>query len=290
MRVSISVSNYTWPGGAPAMREHLSALVTAADEAGVNTIWLPDHVIQADPRLSPEAEMLETYTTLGFIAARTERVRLGSMVTPVSYRSPSVLVKAVTTLDVLTGGRAWFGVGAGYSEGEARDMGLEFPATAERFERLTETLEIAFRMWAGDTSAYEGTHYQLAKPINSPASLSQPRPKVLIGGTGEKKTLRLVAQYAQACNLFNGPDLERKLDVLRGHCEVVGRPYEEIEKTVMFSLDVGERGEKVDAVRGELERLAKLGVHEVHGWVPRVWELTPLEIIGRELVPAAAEL
>ena len=288
MRVSISVSNYTWPGGAPAMREHLSALVTAADEAGVNTIWLPDHVIQADPRLSPEAEMLETYTTLGFIAARTERVRLGSMVTPVSYRSPAVLVKAVTTLDVLTGGRAWFGVGAGYSEGEARDMGLEFPATAERFERLSETLKIAFQMWSGDTSAYEGTHYQLAKPINSPASLSQPRPKVLIGGTGEKKTLRLVAQYADACNLSDMPDqgatIRRKLEVLERHCTDVGRPFADIEKTAstMF-FD----GETADAFAERCRVLRGYGVE--HLVLFHSWTVESLEALGK-LIPVFAEI
>jgi len=140
MRVSISVTDHTWPGGPEAMRGHLGALAKAADDAGVDTLWLPDHLIQADPRLSDDAEMLETYTTLGFIAALTERVRLGAAVTPVSYRSPAVVVKAVTTLDVLSGGRAWLGVGAGYSEGEARGMGLDFPETAERFERLREML------------------------------------------------------------------------------------------------------------------------------------------------------
>lgn len=286
MRVSISVSDYTWPGA--AMGPHLGDLVSAADDAGVDTLWLPDHVVQADPRKSPEAEMLETYTTLGFIAARTERIRLGAMVTPATYRAPAVVVKAVTTLDVLSGGRAWFGVGAGYSEGEARDMGLDFPPTGERFERLTETLEIAFRMWAGDTSPYHGKHHRLEKPLNSPLSVSRPHPPVLIGGTGEKKTLRLVAQYANACNLSDMPDegatIRRKLAVLRQHCEDVGRPFADIEKTAStMYFD----GETPDAFTARCATLAGYGVEHVvlfHSWT--VESLTALAA----LVPAVADL
>jgi F420-dependent oxidoreductase-like protein len=288
MRVSISVSDFTWPGGPAAMGGHLSALARAADTAGVHTLWLPDHVIQADPRKSPDAEMLETYTTLGFVAARTERIRLGAMVTPVSYRSPAVLVKAATTLDVLSGGRAWFGIGAGYSEREARDMGLEFPPTAERFERLTETLKIAFRMWEGDTSPFEGTHYQLAKPINSPPALQRPRPPVLIGGSGERKTLRLVALYADACNIGDMPDqgatIRRKLDVLAEHCADVGRPFGEIDKTVSTVFIEGETPEAF------AERCAVLaGYGAEHVVLFHSWTLEALEALGK-LVPAVTEI
>ncbi len=286
MRVSISVSDFTWPGGPAATGEHLAALAKAADAAGVHTLWLPDHLIQADPRKSPDAEMLETYTTLGFIAAQTERIRLGAMVTPVSYRSPAVVVKAVTTLDVLSGGRAWFGIGAGYSEGEARDMGLDFPPTAERFERLTETLEIAFRMWEGDTTPYEGTHYRLGKPLNSPNSLQRPHPPVLIGGSGERKTLRLVAQYADACNLGDMPDegatIRRKLAVLAEHCADVGRPFSAIDKTVStVFID----GESPDAFADRCGVLAGYGTE--HVVLFHSWTLESLDALAK-LVPAVA--
>jgi F420-dependent oxidoreductase-like protein len=286
MRVSVTITNHTWPGGPPAMREHLGALAAAADAAGADTLWLPDHLIQADPRQSDDEPMLETYTTLGFIAARTERIRLGALVSPVSYRAPAVVVKAVTTLDVLSGGRAWLGIGAGYSEGEARGMGLDFPPTAERFDRLTETLAIAFRMWAGDTTPFEGTYYRLENPLGNPAPVRKPHPPVLIGGTGEKKTLRLVAEHADACNVFDVPDegatIRRKLDVLARHCEDVGRPFEAIDKTVSTMFAEGEPAEKFADRCGTL---ASYGVEHVvllHSWTAQ--SLASLE----SLIPAVA--
>jgi alkanesulfonate monooxygenase SsuD/methylene tetrahydromethanopterin reductase-like flavin-dependent oxidoreductase (luciferase family) len=196
----------------------------------------------------------------------------------------------VTTLDVLSKGRAWLGIGAAWNDEESRGLGLNFPSTKERFERLEETLQIFLQMWSDSDEPYNGTHYQLGRTLNVPQALTRPHPPILIGGGGEKKTLRLVAQYAQACNLFAGPDLARKLDVLREHCATVGRDYDEIEKTVMFPLDLGEQGEKTDALLGQLQDLAQLGVQEVHGWVPRVWEPGVLEQIGKEIVPAAAQM
>ncbi|HEY7597571.1 MAG TPA: TIGR03560 family F420-dependent LLM class oxidoreductase [Actinophytocola sp.] len=244
MRVSISVSDFTWPGGAAAIRAELGAIVRAADQAGVDTIWLPDHLLQVDQRSSPDAEMLETYTTLGYIAGLTERVRLGAMVTPVTYRAPAYVIKSVTTLDVLTGGRAWLGLGAGYSEEEAKAVSLPFPPVAERFEHLEETLAIAFRMWSGDTTPFHGAHYRLENPISSPAPLTRPHPPVLIGGIGEKKTLPLVARHGDACNIGDYPDggktIERKLEVLRQCCADAGRPFEEIDKTVSTRFIDGE--------------------------------------------------
>jgi F420-dependent oxidoreductase-like protein len=285
--IGLHIPDFTFPSGPAGLADDLTRIATAAEEAGLVRVSVMDHVWQIEVLGPPEHEMLEAYTTLGYLAARTSRVELLAWVTAVSYREPGLLAKLVSTLDVLSGGRAMLGIGAAWNGDEARGLGLPFPSTAERFERLEETLQIMQQMWSESEEPYVGRHYRLERTLNRPQPLR--RPPILIGGGGERKTLRLVAQYAQACNLFNGPDLERKLDVLRGHCEAVGRPYEEIEKTVMFPLDVGDRGEKVDAVRTELQRLAKLGVQEVHGWVPRVWELTQLEIIGRELVPAAAE-
>jgi alkanesulfonate monooxygenase len=288
VEIGLHIADFTYPSGPAHLAEDLTRIATTAEEAGFARVSVMDHLWQIGVLGPPEHEMLEAYTTLGYLAARTSRVELLAWVTAVTYREPGMLAKIVSTLDVLSGGRAMLGIGAAWNGDEANGLGLTFPPTAERFERLEETLQIVQQMWSDRDEPYAGAHYRLDRTLNRPQPLR--RPPILIGGGGERKTLRLVAQYAQACNLFAFDDVERKLDVLRGHCEAVGRDYDEIEKTVMLPLDVGERGEKVDALRSEIERLAKLGVHEVHGWVPRVWELTPLEIIGRELVPAAKEL
>lgn len=236
MRVSISVSNYSWPGRSSELSNTLRDIVRTAEDVGVDTVWLPDHLLQADPRSTPDADMLEAYTTLGFIAGQTNRIRIGTLVTPVTYRYPTMLIKAVSTLDVLSGGRSWFGIGAGYSEGEARSMDLPLPAVTERFERLEELVRLALQMWSGDETAFDGKHYRPQQPINNPTSPQRPHPPILIGGSGERRTLRLVAQYADACNLSDLPDggatLRHKLAVLAQHCDDVGRPYEEIHKTV----------------------------------------------------------
>ncbi|HZM66062.1 MAG TPA: LLM class F420-dependent oxidoreductase, partial [Nakamurella sp.] len=257
-----------------------------AEEAGFARVSVMDHLWQIGLLGPPEHEMLEAYTTLGYLAARTSTVQLVSWVTAVVYREPGMLAKLVSTLDVLSGGRAWLGIGAAWNDAEARGLGLPFPPTAERFERLEEALQICLQMWSDDDGPYEGRHYQLERTLCSPQALRRPHPPIMIGGGGEKKTLRLVAKYAQACNLFPTPELERKLDVLRGHCEQQGRDYDEIEKTVMLGLDPGEHGENVDSILGQLERLAGLGIVHAHGIVPKVWQLSPLTLLGREVVPA----
>jgi F420-dependent oxidoreductase-like protein len=286
--IGLHVADFTFPAGPTRLADDLTRVVTAAEDAGFTRVSVMDHVWQIGVLGPPEHEMLEAYTTLGYLAARTSRVELLAWVTAVTYREPGMLAKLVTTLDVLSGGRAMLGIGAAWNGDEARGLGLSFPPTAERFERLEETLQIVQQMWGESEEPYEGTHYRLERTLNRPQPLR--RPPILIGGGGEKKTLRLVAQYAQACNLFAGPELEHKLDVLRGHCEAVGRDYDEIEKTVMVQLDPGEKGEKVDDLLAQLQDLAKLGVQEAHGWVPRVSEITPLEILGREVIPAAKSL
>jgi alkanesulfonate monooxygenase len=232
--------------------------------------------------------MLEAYTTLGYLAARTYTMDLLAWVTAVSYRDPGLLAKTVTTLDVLSGGRAMLGIGAGWNEEEARGLGLFFPPTAERFERLEETLQICLQMWRGDDSGFHGKHYTLERTLNSPQALRRPHPPILIGGGGEKKTLRLVAQYAQACNLFGGQEVARKLDVLRGHCEDVGRDYDEIEKTVMMPLDPAPDG-SVDELLRRLQDMAKLGVQHVHSRLRDVHTLRPIEVLGEKVVPQIAE-
>lgn len=264
MRISINITNYSWAGVAAGLGAQLGRIVHIADEAGLDTVWVPDHLLQCDPTSTPDAEMLEAYTTLGFLAARSERVRLGTMVTGNTFRAPALLVKAVTTLDVLSAGRAWLGIGAGYQQDEARAMGLPFPPVAERFARLEETLQLATQMWSGDASAFDGRQYQLAHPISSPHPVNRPRPPILIGGMGEHKTLRLVARYADACNLFDIPDggttIRHKLAVLAEHCDATGRPYDTIDKTVSTSL---EPEESPDTLTRRCAALAELGIGHV---------------------------
>jgi F420-dependent oxidoreductase-like protein len=291
VRVSINVTNFSWPGGASHLRRALSELAHQAEAARVDTFWVSDHLLQADPTAGPgEKEMLEAYTTLGYVAGRTERVRLGTMVSAVSYREPALLIKAVTTLDVLSGGRAWLGIGAGYHGEEAGAMGLPLPATSDRFKQLAETLQLGLRMWAGDEQPFEGKQYRLMHPVAKPEPLQKPHPPILVGGAGETKTLRLVAQYADACNLFDIPDggrtIKHKLEVLARHCETVGRPYDSIEKTLSTRLDANESAE--DFAR-RCRTIAALGIEHVVVITPGPWTEPRLSTLARA-IPMVAEI
>src|SRR5262252_4096602 len=215
MELGLHLADFTWPDGPLGLRENLARVARAAEDAGFAKLSVMDHVWQIGVVGPPEHEMLEAYTALGYLAACTSRVELLAWVTAVVYREPGMLAKCVTTVDVLSGGRAWLGIGAAWNEAEARGLGLPFPPTAERFERLEEALQICLQMWSQDDGPYDGTHYHLARTLNSPQPLSRPHPPILIGGGGERKTLRLVARYARACNLAAEPELEHKLDVLR---------------------------------------------------------------------------
>ncbi len=290
MKLGLQIPDFTWPDGAARLGPTLGEIARTADEAGFDSIGVMDHFFQIGNLGPPEHEMLEAYTTLGFLAAHTKRAKLMTMVTGVHYRHPGILAKIVTTLDVLSGGRAWLGIGAGWNEEESRGLGVPFPPLKDRFEMLQETLEICLQMWSGDETPYRGKHYQLDRPLNSPQSLSRPHPGILIGGSGEQKTLRLVARFADACNLWPTPELARKLEVLRAHCEEVGRDYGAIEKTSMFRFDVGENGEKVDELIGRLHWLAGMGVETVLGSVADPWRIKPLQILGERVIPAVANL
>jgi len=287
MKLGLHIANFTWPGGAPELGATLAEIATAADEAGFERISVMDHLWQIGVIGPPEHEMLEAYTALGFLAAHTKRAKLLTLVTGVVYRDPGLLAKAVTTLDVLSGGRAMLGIGAAWNEHESRGLGLLFPPTAERFERLEEALRICRQMFDGDETPFEGRHYRLERLLNSPLPLSRPRPPILIGGGGEKKTLRLVAQYADACNLFPVPDVDRKLDVLRRHCADVGRDYDEIEKTVIYNFDLSIG---VDAIVEQLRKFAALGFTVVHGGLRHAHDTSQFEVFQKELVPAAEAL
>lgn len=288
MQIGLHVSSFTWPGGPATMRDDLARVAAAAETHGFAKLSVMDHVWQISNVGPPEMDMLEAYTALGFLAGRTERIELLAWVTAVVYRDPGLLAKAVTTLDVLSGGRAWLGIGAAWNEEEARGLGLSFPPTAERFERLEEALQICLQMWGDSDAPYSGQHYTLGRTLNAPQALRKPHPPIMIGGAGERKTLRLVAQYAQACNVFPGPELEHKLDVLRRHCDEVGRDYDEIQKTVIGPLDPGPDGENVEELLASMRALAGLGVTHYHGSIPDVASLRGVELIGQRVVPAAA--
>jgi F420-dependent oxidoreductase-like protein len=290
VKIGLQIPDFSWPGGPARLGADLATVGRAADDAGFDFIAVMDHFFQIGVIGPPEREMLEAYTTLGYLAACTSRAKLITLVTGVVYRYPGILAKIVTTLDVLSGGRAWLGVGAAWNEEESRALGIPFPPVAERFERLEETLQICLQMWSGDETPYRGQHNQLERPLNSPQALSKPHPPIMIGGTGEKKTLRFVARYAQACNMFPGPDLARKLDVLSAHCDAEGRDYDEIEKTCYFIFDPGEKGEKVGEIVDQLGGLAGMGFQAAIGAVANVWQVTPLEIIGSQIIPAVADL
>jgi F420-dependent oxidoreductase-like protein len=285
MELGLHVSDFTWPGGAPMLAPTLARIAREAESAGFTRLSVMDHFWQIGMIGPPEHEMLEAYTTLGFLAAHTSTITLNTLVTGVIYREPGLLAKAISTLDVLSGGRAVLGIGAAWNADESGGLGFAFPPTAERFERLEEALQIVLQMWSDDDGPYEGKHYRLARTLNSPQPLNTPRPKILIGGSGEKKTLRLVAQYADICNLYGGADLARKLDVLRGHCANVGRDYDTIEKTALTPFDLGRNGESADRMLNDLRALHELGITVATGSLRGPAGPETVEAYGRYIIP-----
>jgi F420-dependent oxidoreductase-like protein len=258
MDLGIHYANFTHPDWENRLAERLTATAVVADEGGVELFTVMDHYFQMEQIGGPFEPMLEGYTALGYLASATKRINLGLLVTGTTYRHPGLLAKIVTTLDVLSSGRAWFGLGAAWYEREHEGLGVPFPPIADRFERMEETLQIAQQMWSDDNGSYTGKHYKLAETICLPRPVRGSVP-IMIGGTGERKTLRLVAEYADACNLFanQGPDVvAHKLDVLRGHCDVLGRDYDAITKTVMFH---GDPLADWDGFMSEMETFAHLG-------------------------------
>ena len=289
MELGIHFANFTLPGGTAAIGPALSRTAKAADEAGCATFTLMDHYFQMEEFADRREPMLEGYTSLGFLAGRTERIRLGLLVTGVTYRHPGLLAKIVTTLDVVSGGRAQLGIGAAWYEREHLGYGVPFPPVSERFERLEETLQICHQMWSDDDGPYDGTHYHLAETICSPKPVSSPRPRILVGGSGERKTLRLVARYADACNLFatEPAEVTRKLEVLERHCADADRDPSEIERTILGMVDPLS---DVDAFLTSMEAYAAVGIGlvEVMPLVedPAAW----VEQLGEQVVPRLAEL
>jgi F420-dependent oxidoreductase-like protein len=290
MKLGLHISDFTWDGGAADLRFRLGEIARKAEDGGVDRISVMDHVWQIGLIGPPEHEMLEAYTTLGWLAARTERVRLLTMVTAVVYREPGLLAKAMTTLDVLSGGRAILGLGAAWNADESAGLGLPFPPVAERFERLEEAILICRQMWSGDEGPFDGKHYHLARTLNSPQALSRPHPPILIGGSGEKKTLRLVARYADACNIaaYDLAVAARKLEVLREHCDREGRDYDAIEKTGQTRFDLGLKGENVSSTIEQLRAMAEAGFSVAHGSLVNVSQPGQLELLAERVIPAIA--
>lgn len=299
MRIGLQVPNFTWPGGPGQIASTLAEIARTADAAGFASLWVMDHFFQIGSPdraigLGPaEDEMLEGYSTLSYLAALTQEVQLGTMVTGAIYRYPGILIKTATTLDVLSGGRAYLGIGAGWFEREARGLGVPFPSLAERFERLEETLQIARQMWSDNDGPYNGKHYQLAETLNHPQPLARPHPPILIGGGGEKKTLRLVAEYGDACNLFArmGIDVLRgKLEVLQRHCDSAGRDYAEIEKTTLDTAYIAPGQQSAADIIALCQALAGVGIQQAIFNMPNVHEIKPLDTFGREIIPLVASL
>jgi F420-dependent oxidoreductase-like protein len=295
MRLGLQLPSFTYPGGPPELRLRLTEIAHAAEASGFESLWVMDHLFQlpADTGWGgPDEPMLEAYSALGFLAGVTSRVRLGALVGCALFREPGLLVKAASTVDVLSGGRLTFGLGAGWYEREARGLGIAWPERAERFARLEETLRIARQLWSDDRSTFKGRFSTLAEPIISPQPLSRPHPPIMVGGNGERRTLRLVARYADACNfLVLEPDeIRSKLEVLRRHCDDLGRDASEIEITALDEVDLRPgRMTAADVVaRGRAQAAA--GVQHLIVNMPEVWDVRHLELIGREVVPALQEL
>ncbi|MGO8947483.1 MAG: LLM class F420-dependent oxidoreductase [Ktedonobacterales bacterium] len=302
MRVGLQVPNFTWPNGPTKLGSDFAAIARNAEKAGFYSFWVMDHFFQIRNVGPADAEMLEGYSALSFAAGVTHTIKLGTMVTGVTYRHPGILVKEVTTLDVLSGGRTYLGIGAAWNEQEHVGLGVPFPPLKERFERLEETLQIAHQMWqdAGkldEAKPYEGTYYHLAQTLNVPQALQRPHPPILIGGTGEQKTLRFVAQYGDACNLFarlGKDELVHKLDVLKGHCEAAGRPYTDIEKTsldhTMISRDGREGTVTAQQAIDSFGELAALGFDTGIISLLNVYEPDAFAIWEQEIVPAVTKI
>lgn len=298
MKVGLQISSFTWPGGPEQIGPTLARIVRQADDVGFDSIWVMDHFFQIRGVGRPEEPMLEGMTTLGFMAAHSTNARLGLMVGGIHYRLPGLWVKATTTLDVLSGGRAWLGIGAAWDEDESRSLGFPFPPLGERFAMLEETLQIAHGMWTGERgteAAFEGRHFQARRLLNSPQSLSRPRVPIMIGGGGEKKTLRLVAQYADACNVFGSPEaIARKYAILAEHCAAVGRDPDEIEHSTLQSFRISADGTAGSGPPARIvERfgdLADAGAQHVIVDIKNVTDPDALDLVGRDVIPALHRL
>jgi len=298
VKLGLQIPSFTWPGGDAAIAPTLARIVRTADDIGLDSIWVMDHFFQIRGVGRVEEPMLEGMTALGWIAAHSTRARLGLMVGGIHYRQPALWVKATTTLDVLSEGRAWLGIGAAWNQEESQALGFPFPPLSERFEMLEETLQVALQMWAGERGsggAFNDRHVHATRLLNSPQSITRPHPPILIGGGGERKTLRLVAKYADATNVFGGPtQIAHKYEVLREHCEEVGRPFDAIERSNLQDVNIsatgGDRTETPAQVVDRFGELADAGAQHVIFSLRGVHDTARLELIGRDVIPHLRDL
>lgn len=293
MHIGLQIPSFKYPGGAAAIRPKLKEIVTTAEGSGFYSLWVMDHYYQIKGMFGEAYTdpMLEAYTTLGYFAGLTEKAYLGVLVTGVIYRHPAVLMKMINTLDILAGGRTYLGIGAAWYEEEAKGFGIPYPSTTERFEQLEDNLKLAKALWASDETSFEGKHFSAPAITNNPRPLSSPHPRIMIGGTGPNKTLRMVAQYADACNIgeWVGKDnMQKALDTLKVHCETLGRDYNSIEKTALCTVHLS-GGDTVKSVISRIEELAAMGFTHVIFNMPDVSQITPLETFAQEIIPTLAE-
>jgi F420-dependent oxidoreductase-like protein len=294
MHIGLQIPSFKYPGGTSAIRPTLKEIVTTAEEAGFYSLWVMDHYYQIKG-LFGEAytdPMMEAYTTLGYFAGLTEKAYLGVLVTGVIYRHPAVLMKMVNTLDILSGGRAYFGIGAAWYEEEAKGNGIPYPSTSDRFEQLEDSLKLAKALWACDEISFEGRQFSAPAITNNPRPLSMPHPRIMIGGTGPNKTLRMVAQHADACNIgdwVGKANMQKALDTLKEHCESLGRDYDSIEKTSLCTVHLSGK-DTIDSVIGQIKKLADMGFTHTIFNMSDVYKITPLETFAKEIIPAVAGL
>ena len=294
MHIGLQIPSFKYPGGTAAIRPRLKEIVTTAEASGFHSLWVMDHYYQIKG-LFGEAytdPMLESYTTLGYFAGLTEKAYLGVLVTGVIYRHPAVLMKMVNTLDVLTGGRTYFGIGAAWYEDEAKGNGIPYPSTSVRFEQLEDSLKLAKALWDSDETAFEGKHFSAPAMTSNPRPLSNPHPRIMIGGTGPNKTLRMVAQYADACNIgewVGAKYMQIAIDTLKAHCDALGRDYDTIEKTSLSTVNLSGT-DTVESVMNRIRDLSGMGFTHAIFNMPDVYKITPLETFAKEIIPAAAEL
>jgi F420-dependent oxidoreductase-like protein len=292
MHIGLQIPSFKYPGGTAAIRPKLKEIVTTAEEAGFYSLWVMDHFYQIEGLFGETYTdpMLEAYTTLGYFAGLTQKAFLGVLVTGVIYRHPSVLLKMVNTLDILSGGRGYFGIGAGWYENEAKGYGIPFPSTAERFEHLEDTLKLAKALWDSDEASFAGKHISAPAITNNPRPLSTPHPRLMIGGTGPNKTLRMVADYADACNIgdwVGTENMQKALDTLKGHCETLGRDYDTIEKTSLSTVHLS-GDDTADSVIKRIKVLADMGFTHAIVNMPDVYTITPLDTFAKEIIPAVS--
>jgi F420-dependent oxidoreductase-like protein len=294
MHIGLQIPSFKYPGGTAAIRPKLKEIVTTAEEAGFYSLWVMDHFYQIKGMFGEAYTdpMLESYATLGYIAALTGKAYLGVLVTGVIYRYPSVLMKMVNTVDILSGGRTYFGIGAGWYEDEAVGYGIPYPSTSERFEQLEDNLKLAKALWASDETSFEGKHFSAPAITNNPRPLSNPHPRIMIGGTGPNKTLRMVAQYADSCNIgdwVGTENMQKALDTLKEHCEALGRDYDTIEKTSLCTVHLS-GDDTVDSIIRRIKDLSAMGFTHAIFNMPDVYKMTPLETFAKEIIAAVAGL